>query len=200
MAGFILWFTGLSGSGKSTLARLTAAELERRGIHTELLDGDEVRTHLSRGLGFSREDRDENIRRVGFVARLVERCGACAITATISPYRATRQEMRASAVRFVEIFVDCPVEILVKRDTKGLYERAMAGELRGFTGVDDPYEEPLAPEVHLFTDRETVSESLAKILVKLEELSLLVASATTVARGAQHPLSMQHPEGVMKRR
>lgn len=174
MVGFVLWFTGLSGSGKSTLARLVAAELERRGIHAELLDGDEIRTHLSRGLGFSREDRDENIRRIGFVARVVERCGACAIAATISPYRAMRREMRNGANRFVEVFVDCPVEVLAQRDPKGLYQRALAGELRGFTGVDDPYEEPLAPEVHLFTDREAVSESFSKILGKLEELSLLL--------------------------
>jgi adenylyl-sulfate kinase len=172
-AGFVLWFTGLSGSGKSTLSKRAAEEIRRRGVHTETLDGDEIRTHLSRGLGFSREDRDENIRRIGFVAKLVERCGACAIAAAISPYRAVRDEVRASVTRFVEVYVECPIAVLAERDPKGLYKRALAGELKHFTGVDDPYEPPLAPEVHLHTDRETIDESVVKIVGKLEELGLL---------------------------
>ena len=163
--GFVLWFTGLSGSGKSTLSRLIADEIQRRGVHTETLDGDEIRTHLSRGLGFSREDRNENIRRIGFVAKVVERCGACAIAAAISPYRAVRDEVRASVVRFVEVYVECPISVLA--------ERALAGELKHFTGVDDPYEPPPAPEVHLHTDGETIEESVGKILGKLEELGLV---------------------------
>lgn len=171
--GFILWFTGLSGSGKSTLAARMSQELERRGLHVETLDGDEIRKHLSRGLGFSREDRDENIRRIGFVAGIVERCGACAIAAAISPYRAVRDEVRHSARRFVEIYTECPIDVLSRRDPKGLYKRALAGEIQNFTGVTDPYEPPLAPEVHLHTDLETPDESVAKILQRLTELGLV---------------------------
>lgn len=171
--GFVLWFTGLSGSGKSTLSSLVATEVEARGLHAERLDGDEIRAHLSRGLGFSREDRDENIRRVGFVAKLVSRSGACAIAATISPYRSVRDEVRRTVETFVEVYTECPIEVLAERDPKGLYKRALAGELKNFTGVSDPYEPPLAPEIHVLTDRETPAESLAKIVARLEELGLL---------------------------
>jgi len=171
--GFVLWFTGLSGSGKSTLSSMVAAEIEARGLHVERLDGDEIRTHLSRGLGFSREDRDENVRRIGFVAKLVSRCGACAIAAAISPYRAARDEVRGAVDRFVEVHTDCPIDVLAQRDPKGLYKRALAGEIKHFTGLDDPYEAPFQPEVHLHTDRETPAESLAKIIATLESLELL---------------------------
>ncbi len=171
--GFVLWFTGLSGSGKSTLSKMVRAELENRGVHVELLDGDEIRTHLSKGLGFSREDRDENIRRIGFVAKLVERCGACAITAAISPYLSVREEVRKSVVNFVEVYTECPIAVLAARDPKGLYKRAMAGEIKNFTGITDPYEVPDAPAVHLRTDLETKEESLAKILARLEELGFV---------------------------
>jgi sulfate adenylyltransferase/3'-phosphoadenosine 5'-phosphosulfate synthase len=171
--GFVVWFTGLSGSGKSTLTALLASELSRRGVHVEPLDGDEVRTHLSKGLGFSREDRDTNIRRIGFVAKLVARSGAAAITAAISPYREIRDEQRRAIGRFCEVYCECPLEVLARRDAKGLYARALAGELKGFTGVDDPYEPPLAPEVTVRTDRESPHESLARILVRLEELGYL---------------------------
>src|SRR5689334_24733741 len=140
--GFVVWFTGMSGAGKSTLAAMLAAELTRRGVHVESLDGDVVRTYLSKGLGFSREDRDTNIRRLGFVAKLVARSGACAITAAISPYRITRDEVRRSFPRFCEVYCDCPLEVLAERDPKGLYRRAMRGEIKNFTGVDDPYEGP----------------------------------------------------------
>jgi adenylyl-sulfate kinase len=170
--GFVLWFTGLSGSGKSTLSTLVAAELERRGVHVETLDGDEVRKHLSRGLGFSREDRDENVRRIGYVAGLVARSGACAIAAAISPYRNVRDEVRASTHPFVEVYTECPLPVLAKRDPKGLYRRALAGEIPNFTGVSDPYEAPVNPEVHLRTDREAPAASLARILERLEELGL----------------------------
>ncbi|HTN89420.1 MAG TPA: sulfate adenylyltransferase [Sorangium sp.] len=171
--GFVVWFTGLSGSGKSTLAAMLASELPQRGIHVESLDGDVVRTHLSKGLGFSREDRDANIRRIGFVARLVARSGACAITAAISPYREIRDEQRRAIGRFCEVYCECPIEVLQRRDAKGLYARALAGEIKGFTGVDDPYEPPLSPEVVVHTDRESPRESLARIVAKLEELGYL---------------------------
>jgi adenylyl-sulfate kinase len=143
--GFVVWFTGLSGAGKSTIANALKAELERRGRHAELLDGDDVRTHLSKGLGFSKEDRDTNIRRIGYVARLVARSGGVAITAAISPYREVRDEVRAQTPGFVEVYMRCAIETLTERDTKGLYRKALAGEIANFTGVSDPYEEPLHP-------------------------------------------------------
>jgi sulfate adenylyltransferase/3'-phosphoadenosine 5'-phosphosulfate synthase len=171
--GFVVWFTGLSGAGKSTIAGALQAELTRRGRHVELLDGDEVRTHLSKGLGFSKEDRDTNIRRIGYVARLVARNGGVAITAAISPYRDVRGEVRSQTPGFVEVFVRCPLDTLVERDTKGLYRKALAGEIANFTGVNDPYEEPLNPEVVCDTSRETLEQSLSKVVDALERLGHL---------------------------
>jgi sulfate adenylyltransferase/3'-phosphoadenosine 5'-phosphosulfate synthase len=171
--GFVVWFTGLSGAGKSTIANALKAELERRGRHVELLDGDEVRTHLSKGLGFSKEDRDTNIRRIGYVARLVARSGGVAITAAISPYRDVRAEIRAETPGFVEVFAQCPLDTLVERDVKGLYKKAIAGEIKNFTGVSDPYEEPLHPEVMCDTSRESLQQSLAKVIDALERLGHL---------------------------
>ena len=171
--GFVVWFTGLSGAGKSTIANALQAELVRRGRHSQLLDGDEVRTHLSKGLGFSKEDRDTNIRRIGYVARLVAESGGIAITAAISPYREVRDEVRAQTPDFVEVFVRAPFDTLVERDVKGLYRRAIAGEIANFTGVSDPYEEPLHPEVACDTSRESVAESVAKVVDKLERLGLV---------------------------
>jgi sulfate adenylyltransferase/3'-phosphoadenosine 5'-phosphosulfate synthase len=171
--GFVVWFTGLSGAGKSTIANALAAELQRRGRHVELLDGDEVRTHLSKGLGFSKEDRDTNIRRIGYVARLVARSGGVAITAAISPYREVRDEVRAQTPNFVEVFARCPLDTLVERDVKGLYKKAIAGEIANFTGVSDPYEEPLHPEVVCDTSRETLEQSLSKVIGALERLGHL---------------------------
>jgi adenylyl-sulfate kinase len=167
--GFVLWFTGLSGAGKSTLAESLVAAFRTSGYRVELLDGDEVRTHLSKGLGFSKEDRDTNIRRIGWVARVLARNGVIAITAAISPYREIRDEIRAETVAenragFVEVFVTAPLDVLVDRDVKGLYKRAIAGEIKNFTGVSDPYEAPENPEVVVHSDRETVEESVAKIL------------------------------------
>jgi sulfate adenylyltransferase len=174
--GFILWFTGLSGAGKSTLAREIEARLSP-SAKIEVLDGDEVRTHLSKGLGFSREDRDTNIRRIGFVARLLARNGVPVITAAISPYAATRAEVRAQATRegipFVEVHVHAELSALVKRDVKGLYKKALAGEIAHFTGVSDPYEPPENPEVRVRSDHESIEESVAKILAVLHERDLL---------------------------
>jgi adenylylsulfate kinase len=171
--GFTLWLTGLSGAGKSTLARLVAAELVQRGHRVEVLDGDEVRTNLSRGLGFSKEDRDTNIRRIGYVAGLLSRNGVVAISAAISPYRDVREEVRRQHQRFFEVYVRCSLDKLVERDVKGLYHKALAGEISHFTGISDPYEEPLSPELVVETHRETVSESLGKLIRRLEEFGYI---------------------------
>lgn len=175
--GFTLWLTGLSGAGKSTLALDLKNKLLERGVEIELLDGDEVRTNLSKGLGFSKEDRDTNIRRIGYVSRLLARNGVGVISAAISPYREVRDEVRAETERdgaaFIEVFVKCPIDVLAERDVKGLYKKALAGEIKEFTGVSDPYEEPLGPEITVETDRETVDESARKIIAGLERLGLL---------------------------
>ena len=168
--GVTVWFTGLSGAGKSTLAQRLREELIHRGRKVELLDGDVVRTNLSKGLGFSKEDRDTNIRRIAFVCDLLTRNGVIVLAAAISPYRAIRGEARQTIGNFVEVFVDCPLEELVRRDSKGLYAKALRGEITNFTGVSDPYEPPQHPEIVVYTDRESVEESLGKILAKLEEL------------------------------
>jgi adenylyl-sulfate kinase len=167
--GFTLWFTGLSGAGKSTVARMIEQSLRERGMRVEVLDGDVVRTNLSKGLGFSKEDRDTNIRRIGFVCKLLSRNGVVAIAAAISPYREIRDEVRRDNGRFVEVYVHCPLDTLVERDAKGLYKKALAGEIANFTGVSDPYEAPLHPEVTLETDRETAEQSAAKLLTWLEQ-------------------------------
>lgn len=171
--GFTLWFTGLSGAGKSTLSQLVAGRLCARGARVELLDGDIVRTRLSKGLGFSKEDRDENIRRIGFVCELLSRHGVIAIAAAISPYRAIRDELRASIGAFVEVYVTCPIEILMERDVKGLYKKALAGEIANFTGVSDPYEPPLRPELIVDSSRESPEESCCRVLQRLESLGLI---------------------------
>jgi adenylylsulfate kinase len=171
--GFTLWFTGLPCSGKSTIAALLAPELERREHGVEVLDGDVVRTHLCKGLGFSREDRDENIRRIGFVAKLVSRHGGIVITAAISPYRSIRDEVRASMENFVEVYVNTPLEVCIRRDVKGMYKKALAGELKHFTGIDDPYEPPLNPELVIQTDNETPGASSGRILAGLEQMGLI---------------------------
>ncbi len=172
--GFTVWFTGLSGAGKSTITgQLVEIIRDRRG-KAEVLDGDVVRTHLSKGLGFSKEDRDTNIRRIGFVCELLTRNGVPVIAAAISPYREIRDEVRGMiGSGFIEVFVDCPLDALVKRDVKGLYAKALRGEILNFTGVNDPYEAPLNPEVTVNTDRETVEESVAKIVAYLEETGYL---------------------------
>jgi adenylyl-sulfate kinase len=180
-SGIILWFTGLSGSGKSTLAEHLAPVLAERGRRVEVLDGDEVRTNLSKGLGFSKEDRDTNIRRIGYVARLLARNGVAVITAAISPYAAIRDEVRASIAdepaEFVEIHVDCSIEELTRRDVKGLYEKALRGEIKNFTGISDPYEAPEQPEIRVSSETQTELESLGTILSYLESADLVAAGA-----------------------
>ncbi|MBA2615068.1 MAG: adenylyl-sulfate kinase [Actinobacteria bacterium] len=174
--GFTLWLTGLSGSGKTTLAHLLGPELDQRGHVVEYLDGDTVRTHLSKGLGFSKEDRDTNIARIAWVASRLTRHGAAVVVAAISPYEEPRQSARAMVEEhgpFVEVFVKASVEECARRDTKGLYAKAFAGEIKGFTGVDDPYEEPSAPEVVIDTETQTPEESAQLIIAKLEELGLI---------------------------
>lgn len=176
--GAILWFTGLSGAGKSTLAEHLLAEFRRRGYKVELLDGDEVRTHLSQGLTFSKEDRDTNVRRIGWVARVLARNGVLVITAAISPYRAIRDEIRAETERegratFVEIFANAPLDAVAARDVKGLYKRALAGEIPHFTGVSDPYEAPENPEVIARTSEEAIQESADRILNYLVERGVI---------------------------
>lgn len=175
--GFILWFTGLSGSGKSTLAEYLEPVLRERGTRVEVLDGDVVRTNLSKGLGFSKEDRDTNIRRIGFVAELLARNGVCAITAAISPYAAIRDEIRDSATNFVEIYVEAPLDVLEDRDTKGLYKKARAGEIKNFTGISDPYEAPKSPEVTVHTADESIEDSARKVLDYLVSRGLVAEVA-----------------------
>jgi adenylyl-sulfate kinase len=168
-----LWFTGMSGAGKSTISKLLEQRLRETGIPVEVLDGDVVRTHLSKGLGFSKEDRDENIRRIGFVCELLSRHGVIAVAAAISPYRAVRDELRSRIPNFVEVYVECPIEVLAQRDVKGLYKKALAGEIAQFTGISDPYEPPDAPEVTIHSARETPQESADKIWATLERLGLV---------------------------
>jgi adenylylsulfate kinase len=171
--GLILWLTGLSGSGKTTIAKGIEQELKARSCLVEVLDGDVVRTNLSKGLSFSREDRDTNIRRIGFVAHLLSRNGVIAIVAAISPYRAARDEVRKMANNLIEVYVNAPLEVCEQRDLKGLYAMARSGELRAFTGIDDPYEEPLNPEIVCYTAEETAEESMAKIIGELERLEYI---------------------------
>ena len=171
--GFTVWFTGLSGAGKSTLAEMLFHELRRRDVKVELLDGDVVRTNLSKGLGFSKEDRDTNILRIGFVANLLTRNGVACIVSAISPYRDARNECRSNIRDFVEVFVHATVEECAKRDVKGLYAKAMAGEIKGFTGVDDPYEPPQSPEIYIDTMTQEPDESLQQVLQTLDEMGYI---------------------------
>ncbi|HZD72820.1 MAG TPA: adenylyl-sulfate kinase [Actinomycetota bacterium] len=172
--GFVLWLTGLSGAGKSTIAGAVAPRLLGRGHRVEVLDGDEIRTNLCQGLGFSREDRDTNIARIGYVAGKLAKHGVAVVVAAISPYSEARDKVRASVERFVEVHVAAPVSTCAERDTKGLYAKALAGQIKNFTGVNDPYEAPVDPEITLHTERETVEESVATVLAWLQAESLSV--------------------------
>lgn len=171
--GVTVWFTGLSGAGKTTVSRNVEKELRRLGYKVELLDGDVLRQYLTKGLGFSKEDRDENIRRIGFVANLLTRNDLITLVSVISPYRDVRDEMRHYIGDFIEVYVNAPLEVCEQRDVKGLYKKVRDGEIKHFTGVDDPYEEPLCPEIECRTDLEKIDESAIKVLTKLEELGYI---------------------------
>lgn len=171
--GFTLWFTGLSGAGKSTVSELVYARLKAAGAKVELLDGDVVRTHLSKGLGFSKEDRDTNVRRIGFVCELLSRNGVIAIAAAISPYREVREEVRRNIQNFVEVYCHAPIEVLAERDVKGLYKKALAGEIPGFTGVSDPYEPPTNPEIVIDSSKDDVEISVDRVMNRLRSMELL---------------------------
>lgn len=171
--GFTAWFTGLPCSGKSTVADAVAGELRERGLKVERLDADIIRKHLWRELGYSKEDRDENIRRATYLAQLLTRNGVAVLTSFISPYRELRDYARRQIGNFVEIYIRCPVEICIQRDSRGMYKKALAGEIQNFTGVSDPYEEPLNPEVLIDSDKEPLAEGIARIIAKLEELGYI---------------------------
>jgi len=173
--GVTIWFTGLSGAGKTTISHAVETKLREAGLPVEILDGDIVRENLTKGLGFSKEDRDENIRRIGFVANLLTRHGVIVLVSAISPYREIRDEVRAKIGDFVEVFVNAPLNVCEERDVKGLYKRARAGEIKAFTGISDPYEPPSNPEIECRTDLEELEESVVKVLTKLEELGYLPA-------------------------
>lgn len=194
-----IWLTGLSGAGKSTIAHELAPMLQARGRHVEVLDGDVIRTNLSKGLGFSREDRDTNIRRIGFVCHLLTRNNVFAIAAAISPYHIVRNENRALIQDFVEVYVKASLETCIQRDVKGLYRKALAGEISAFTGVSDPYEPPDHPEVICETEKETPCQSAEKIIRKLEDLGYLsplphTASDNGVYLAAEEELVMKRLE------
>jgi len=167
--GMTLWFTGLSGAGKTTISQAVENELTAQGYKVEVLDGDVVRENLTKGLGFSKADRDENIRRIGFVAQLLTRNGVIVIVSAISPYRNIRDEVRNRIGDFVEVYVNAPLAVCEKRDVKGLYKRARSGEIKSFTGIDDPYEPPMNPEVECRTDQETLQESVSKVMNQVQE-------------------------------
>ena len=184
-AGCTLWFTGMSGSGKSTLSSLLATRLRERGARVEVIDGDIIRTRLCHGLGFSKADREENISRIGFVCEVLSRNGVIAIAAAISPYRACREELRSRIENFIEVYMTCPVEVLVERDVKGLYKKALSGEIEHFTGISDPYEPPVAPEVTIDSSKDSVEDSVASILAVLEQKEIIASQRESVPSGAR---------------
>jgi adenylyl-sulfate kinase len=172
-AGFTLWLTGLPCAGKSSIANRVAPLLREHGLLTEILDGDDVRKYLGQGLGFSKEDRDTNIRRIGYVCKLLTRNGVAVIVAAVSPYRGVRDEVRREVGRFVEVYANCSLQVAERRDVKGMYAKARKGEIKNFTGISDPYEEPLHPELVLLTDRESLDQSIQRVMDKLHEMGYL---------------------------
>lgn len=175
--GFVLWMTGLSGAGKTTIALILEKELKERGLKIERLDGDVVRESLTRDLGFSKEDRAKNIERVSFVAKLLSRNGVGCICSFISPYQSVRDMVRENTTNFLEVFIDAPLEVVMERDVKGLYKKAIAGEIPNFTGISDPFEAPVNPDIHIRTDRQTPQESAQEIIAHLERLELIPPAA-----------------------
>lgn len=171
--GFVLWLTGLPGSGKTTLAKFLEERFRAHGARVEVLDGDVVRTHLSKGLGFSKTDRDENIRRIAFVCELLSRNGVVAIAAVVSPYREVREQVRSRIPNFVEVYLECPIEVLIRRDIKGHYQKALAGEIRNFTGITDPYEPPEAAEIVVHSAQESPEEEASRVFDHLKGMGLL---------------------------
>jgi adenylylsulfate kinase len=194
--GLVIWLTGLSGAGKTTLARAISGELKGNGLLVETLDGDEVRESLSRGLGFSREDRDTNVRRIGFVARLLARNGVIVLASVISPYQEARDDVRrmveGDGARFVEVFVRCPLDVLIERDAKGLYKKALAGEIAHFTGVSDPYEAPTSPSLVVDSSAESVEQGARKIILHLSKIGALAAEALPGPEAAA-PVALYEP-------
>lgn len=192
--GAVIWLTGLSGAGKTTLARAISRSLFERGFRVETLDGDEVRENLSRGLGFSRHDRDINVGRIGFVARLLARNGVIVLAAAISPYRQSRDDARRSieseGIRFVEVYVSCPLQVLIARDVKGLYQRALAGEIENFTGVSDLYEPPFSPDLIIDSSTETIEQSAARILSHLPETGFTALKASGSAEAPSSAIAL----------
>jgi adenylyl-sulfate kinase len=178
--GFTLWFTGLSGAGKTTVSRMIAERLRGDGARVEVLDGDLVRENLAKGLGFSKEDRDTNVRRIGFVCELLSRNGVIAIAAAISPYREVREEVRGRIANFAEVYVHCPLDVLTERDVKGLYRKALAGEIGNFTGVSDPYEPPLEPELVIDSSREAPEESAKRLWQMLLERGWIQVATSAI--------------------
>ena len=175
--GFVLWMTGLSGAGKTTIALVLEKTLKERGVRIERLDGDVVRESLTRDLGFSKEDRAKNIERITFVAKLLSRNGVGCICSFISPYQSVRDHVRANTTNFLEVFIDAPLDIVIDRDVKGLYKKALAGEIPNFTGISDPFEAPENPDIHIRTDQQTPEDSAAKIIAELEEVGYVPAIA-----------------------
>jgi adenylylsulfate kinase len=183
--GFTLWFTGLPCSGKTTIADAVDKELQNRGLRVESLDGDEIRRHLCSDLGFTKKDRDTNIRRMGFIAKLLSRNDVVTLGAFVSPYNEVRDHLRSEIDTFIEVYVRCPVEVCIERDVKGMYKKALAGEIQNFTGVSDPYEEPVNPEIVVDTDEETIEESVMKVLQKLEKLVCIPVMSESVSYAAK---------------
>ena len=185
MKGFTLWFTGLPCSGKTTISDIVEKELKERGLNVEALDGDELRKNLSKDLGFSKKDRDTHIRRIGFISKLLSRNGVATLAAFVSPYREVRDHLRSEIENFVEVYVRCPVDECIKRDVKGMYKKALAGEIKNFTGISDPYEEPLSPELVVETDKESPEESAQRVVQKLEQMKLVPKKSEPIAYAAE---------------